>query len=93
VIRQLAAVFGWDFTMSFLSVYLYSDAGKIIGGVSPPVFFNQLAVTQPMTAFVDGGHYAYAAAATSTGHFENGQLTISGYLLDCTAAPCSPMAP
>jgi hypothetical protein len=64
------------------------------GWVSPGFNYGLTSFDQPVLYYTDSGDYVtiYVDVAGFLGTFANAEtMTLSGYLLDCTASPCAPI--
>ncbi len=93
VVQQVAVELVYNGTPQSLAAEVLSETGAILGGLVPPITPFFTTYSQPVKAVVDGGHSLSVRAFTSVALFQSGQVTVSGYLLDCAAAPCAPFAP
>ena len=74
---------------------------KAFGGDGTTGFFAQFslqstAFDQPILLYVDAGDSPFVVVEADNGTdpaLSGGSLTLTGYLLDCNAAPCTPIAP
>lgn len=99
VITQIAGLYFFDqtgtpqFDVGFQSL----APGGFQTGWLPPTHSSALSdFNYPFTFYVDAGQSFRMAAEVFGETFSNQltqQATVTGYLLDCTAAPCSAIAP
>jgi hypothetical protein len=59
-----------------------------------PLGIGLIAVDQPVLVYVDAGQQPNAAVFLSSGTISTGSsvVSVTGYLLDCNAAPCAAIA-
>ena len=99
VITQIAGLYFFDqtgtpqFDITFQSL----APGGFQTGWTPPTHFNSSSIfNYPLTFYVDANQ-SFRMAAEVFGETFSSQLsqqvTVTGYLLDCNAAPCSAIAP
>ncbi|MGO9260986.1 MAG: hypothetical protein ACLQU1_32460 [Bryobacteraceae bacterium] len=90
VIQHVSGVLNFDSAPSF-----------VFAQVVPPVYFNvplgtagvTIYFDQPILYYFDGGQIPEVVFYSGTPFSANGQnLTLIGYELDCTAAPCAAIA-
>jgi hypothetical protein len=56
-----------------------------------PVSGSPLLFMQPMTTYFEAGRQPQVIANLPINHFLTGMVTVTGYMLDCSVATCSPI--
>jgi hypothetical protein len=78
------------------AVYATNSSAKTFF-LAPGVGSNQIFFNQPILAYADGGQNVHVGADVNAGAPNPDSFssfaTITGYLLDCSATPCNPIAP
>lgn len=100
VVQHVSGGIEYSGTPNFIAVSLFTPNS----GVPLSQFFAPLVVTtglsvfdQPVLAYIDppliSGVFFGIRVDLGPGRFTNGQsvMTMSGYMLDCTVAPCAPL--
>jgi hypothetical protein len=94
VVEHVSGIAQFTTLPTALAVSAHSDTGSAIGGftVLPP-YQNDQEFDHAMLFYVDAGRF-YTLAAFGDGELADGVqfLNATGYLLDCSAAPCAPIA-
>jgi hypothetical protein len=88
-----------DTTFSFAAVSLGINSGVLPARASfiAGGFANRIAATQPVLVYIDGGggrapEVLIEAQGVGGATATTGSATVAGYLLDCSATPCNPIA-
>jgi hypothetical protein len=85
-----------------LTVFLQGGSGTtgFLHVWNPQVLNQNPVLSQSVTAYVDAGQTFFVSAQLGSGPFQSGSptfdhatvVTVTGYMLDCTSAPCAPIA-
>jgi hypothetical protein len=82
---------------TFIGLDVYK--GDLVLSVIPMIFggqggnFNLFGFNQPVLLFCDAGETPIIKLVTAADATSGVNLHLSGYLLDCTTAPCAAIAP
>ena len=89
VIQQVSAIVIFPVDVSYVTVAVTSPKG--FSTFLPPIFANSTRFDQPVQLYVDAGNSPKVVVGANSA-VNIGSATLTGYLLDCTAAPCAKIA-
>ena len=89
VIQQVSAIVIFPVDVSYVTVAVTSPEG--FSTFLPPIFANSTRFDQPVQLYVDAGNSPKVVVGANSA-VNIGSATLTGYLLDCTAAPCAKIA-
>ena len=89
VIQHVSAIVIFPSDVSDVTVAVTSPEG--FSTFLPPIFANSTRFDQPVQLYVDAGNSPKVVVGANSA-VNIGSATLTGYLLDCTAAPCAKIA-
>jgi hypothetical protein len=89
VIQHVSAIVIFPSVVSEVTVAVTSPEG--FSSFLPPIFANSIRFDQPVQLYVDAGNSPKVVVSANSA-VNTGSATLTGYLLDCTAAPCAAIA-
>jgi hypothetical protein len=89
VIQHVSAIVIFPSVVSEVTAAVFSPEG--FSSFLPPLFLNSTRFDQLVQLYVDAGH-GPKVTVSADAPVNNGSVTLTGYLLDCTAAPCAKIA-
>jgi hypothetical protein len=98
VVQHFSAIAGFDPSVPAIS---FVGALVVSGNISSPLSFDTFPAPDASHAssfdhavqvYIDAGD-SLGAVMNTDGHFQGVNFILSGYLLDCTANACAPIAP
>jgi hypothetical protein len=91
VIQHVSAIVIFPSVISEVTAAVFSSGAEGFSSFLPPIFANSTRFDQPIQLYVDAGN-SPGVNVTANGVVNTGSVTLTGYLLDCTAAPCATIA-
>ena len=91
VIQHVSAIVIFNSAISDVTAAVFSSGSEGFSSFLPPIFGNSTRFDQPVQLYVDAGN-SPGVNVTANSNVNTGNLTLTGYLLDCTAAPCAKIA-